>query len=109
MSAQPERPERFLFSHQEIATDLIKKQGLHEGRWKLTLELGLGGNSFPVKKADGTQELHPAGLVLITAIGITRTEEINNLTVDAAEVNPTSAPKGRRGGGKWATKKVVKK
>jgi hypothetical protein len=109
MSEQRERPEGFFFSHREIATDLIKKQGIHEGRWKLTLELGLGGNSLPLKKPDGTQELHPAGLVLVTAIGITRTEEVNNLTVDAAEVNPAPATRKRSKAGKRATKRDVKK
>ena len=109
MPTHPERPERFLFTHQEIATDLIKKQGLHEGRWKLTLELGLSGNSLPIKRPDGTQELHPAGLVLVTAIGITRTEEVNNLTVDAAEVNPAPATRKRSEGSKPPTKRAVKK
>ena len=109
MSEKPERPEGFFFSHQAVATDLIKKQGLHEGRWKLTLELGLGGNSVPLKKPDGTQELYPAGLMLVTAIGITRTEEVNNLTVDAAEVNPAPAGSKRSKGRKQATKRSVKK
>ncbi len=105
----PEKPEGFFFSHRDIATDLIKKQGLHEGRWKLTLELGLGGHSMPMKKPDGTQELYPTGLVLVTAIGITRTEEVNNLTVDAAEVNPAPATRKRREGGKRATKRKREK
>lgn len=96
MPEKPERPEGFFFSHRDIATDLIKKQGLHEGRWKLTLELGLGGHSMPIKKPDGTQELYPTGLVLVTAIGITRTEEVNNLTVDAAEVNPPQPTKSKK-------------
>ena len=93
MQEKTEKPKGFFFSHQEIATDLIKKQGLHEGRWKLTLEISLGGTSLPTNRPDGSQELLPAGLVLITAIGITPTNEVNNLTVDAAEVNP--APKQR--------------
>jgi len=109
MSEQPKRPEGFFFSHREITTDLIKKQGLHEGRWKLTLELALGGQSMVINKPDGTQEFHPAGLVLVTAIGITRTEEVNNLTIDAAEVNPASVSKARREGGKRTTKQSVKK
>lgn len=109
MSEQPERPKAFFFSHREIASDLIKKQGLHEGRWKLTLELGLGGHSMSVNKPDGTQEFHPAGFVLVTAIGITQTEEVSNLTVDAAEVNPAPAIRKRSDSGKRAAKSAVKK
>lgn len=84
------------FDHQEIVTDLIKKQGLHEGRWKLTLELGLSGHSLPVKRSDGSQIFLPGGVVLVQRIGITRTEEVDNLTVDAAEVNPSQPAKSTK-------------
>src|SRR5215216_3483961 len=87
-----EQQEGYFFDHQEIVTDLIKKQDLHEGRWKLTLELALTGQTIEVKKPDGPQMFLPAGLVLVQRIGITRTEEVNNLTVDAAEVNPLPKP-----------------
>ena len=108
MSGHPKRPEGFFFNHQEIATDLIKKQGLHEGRWKLTLELGLGGQSMPINKPDGTKEFYPAGLVLVTGIGITRTEEVNNLTVDAGEVNPAPPTRKKGSSAKQVTKRAIK-
>jgi hypothetical protein len=99
--------EGFFFSHQEIATDLIKKKGIHEGRWKLTLEVGLVATSLNAQKPDGTTSLLPAGITLIQSIGITRTEDVNNLTVDAAEVNP--APKTRKREGGRRGQKMVRK
>lgn len=107
MPKKTDRLRGFFFSHQEIATDLIRKQGLHEGRWKLTLEVGFSGTSLPVNTPDGSRELLPAGLVFIAAIGITPTDEENNLTVDAAEVNP--APKPRASSTKRPGKKRVAK
>lgn len=94
------------FDHREIVIDLIKRQNLHEGRWKLTLELGLTGQTMSVKTPDGSLAFLPAGLVLVQRIGITRTKDINNLTVDAAEVNPQPR---KREGGKRATKRARKK
>lgn len=91
-----EQQAGYFFDHQEIVTDLIKKQDLHEGRWKLTLELGLGGQNLPIRKPDGSYLLLPAGLVLVQRIGITRTEEVDNLTVDAAEVNPSQPAKSSK-------------
>lgn len=91
-----EQQVAFFFDHQEIVTDLIKKQDLHEGRWKLTLELGLSGQTMTVKKPDGSQILLPAGLVLVQRIGITRADQVDNLTVDAAEVNPLQPAKSTK-------------
>lgn len=79
--------EIWLFSYREVAEELIKKQGLHEGRWKLIFELGMVAHNLNVKKEDSVVAT-PTGSILIQRIGLARTEETNNLTLDASEVNP---------------------
>jgi hypothetical protein len=74
---------------------LIKKQGIHEGNWKLLVEIGFSAtnvNGAP----EGEPVLMPAAINLIQGIGILRTEEISNLSVDAAKVNP--APRSSKKG-----------
>lgn len=91
---------QFLFDHQEVLAELIRKQGLHEGRWKLVLELGFAGTNAQTPSANGELLFKPAAMVLIQRIGITKTEEMNNLTLDAVTVNPkgrvSTSPKRKR-------------
>lgn len=75
---------QFNFSYQEVVEALIKKHGLHEGIWVLSLEFGLGaGNIGPDEN-----NLNPSAVVAVGKIGIRRTDNITNLSVDASVVNP---------------------
>lgn len=75
---------RFTFSHKELVQALIKHQGLHEGLWMLYVQFGLGAtNAGP-----SDDELLPSAIVPIQKIGLQKGEKENNLTVDAAKVNP---------------------
>ena len=80
--------KQHFFSHKAIVEDLIKRQGIHEGRWMLTVEFGLSGTNIVTALDEGKTALVPAGVLAITRLGITRTKEVNELTVDAEEVNP---------------------
>jgi hypothetical protein len=95
--------KEFFFSHKAIVEDLIKRQGIHEGRWMLTVELGLKGTNVLTPLGEGKSTLVPAGVLTISRIGITRTKEVNDLSVDAAEVNPSSTTRRR------STKRLSKK
>jgi hypothetical protein len=75
---------QYIFSHQEIVSLLVKQQGLHEGLWQLSLNVGFGAANL----GPNPSELNPSVIVQIGGIGIQRTTERNGLTVDAAEVNP---------------------
>lgn len=88
-----ENNNQYFFNYKAIVEDMIKRQGLHEGLWKLTLELGLTGTNVEVVEAGGDSRLAPAGIVTILRIGITLAKEANDLTVDAAEVNPLRTPR----------------
>jgi hypothetical protein len=78
--------DRYLFDYKEVAEALVKQQGLHEGLWGVSVEFGLAAQNLPTSP-DGKTVL-PAAIVPIQRIGLNRWKEPNNLTVDAAEVNP---------------------
>jgi hypothetical protein len=82
-----------VFSYKEIAEALIRYNNIHEGLWGLYVEFGLqAGNIGP-----GPTDLLPAAIVPITKLGLQRFKETTNLTVDAAQVNPSSGAKiGRK-------------
>lgn len=98
---------QFMFEHQEIAELLVKKQGIHEGLWMISIEFGQGAASIPTGP-DG-KTFQPAAINFVQHIGIKKHEgPPSNLTVNAAEVNPRTA-NVRREGGKRATKRAAKK
>jgi hypothetical protein len=93
--------DRYLFDFKELAEAFIKKLDLHEGLWGVSIEFGLAATNIPTGP-DG-KTITPAAISLVQKIGIQRFPEANNLTVDAAEVNP--APKAAK---KEAGKKTAK-
>ena len=72
------------FSYKEVVEALIKKQDIHEGVWALYIEFGIGA----LNAGSSNDQLSPCAIVPVGKIGIQRTTEINNLSVNAAEVNP---------------------
>ena len=91
MKASELQERHFFYDYKEIVENLIKAQGLHEGLWRLIFDLGLSATNVNVLQ-DGKTTLTPTGMVLIQRIGIVQTSELNDLTVDAAEVNPRETP-----------------
>lgn len=89
-----ETQEKHLFSYQEVAEALVKKQGLHEGLWAVYFEFGIGAANFNTK--EGGKDLVPAAIVPLQSMGLLRATEENNLTVDAAAVNPRTENATRR-------------
>jgi hypothetical protein len=78
------KPASITFSHQEVVEALIKQQGIHEGIWGLYVKFGIHASNV----AFGSPDLLPAAIVPIVEIGLQKFEDINNLSVDAAKVNP---------------------
>lgn len=77
-------PAMVLFSFQELATLMIKQQDIHEGLWGVFVRFGIGA----ANAAEPSGQLLPTALVPVKEIGLQRFDELNNLTVDAAVVNP---------------------
>ena len=84
-------PTQYMFTHQEVVTALIRQQGLHAGKWRLSINFAFTASNVGPSEAD----LNPAMLVAVNSIGLQRAEEndVSNLCVDAATVDaPTAAP-----------------
>ena len=73
------------FSYQEIATALVRHQGIHEGIWGIYARFGLGAANVEDPE---NKELLPAAVVPIRELGLQQFPDENNLTVNAAKVNP---------------------
>ena len=78
--------QNFVFDHRELATALVKQQSIHEGLWGIYIEFGIAGANIS-SDPNGTSVV-PAAIVPVLKIGIQRFPKSNNLTVDAATVNP---------------------
>jgi len=76
------------FNFKEIVTALLKAQDIHEGIWGLFVNFGLGASNV----GPNENELRPTAMIPILQMGIQRFEKENNLSVDAAKVNPKLAP-----------------
>jgi len=80
-------PIQFMFDHREVVELLVKKQDLRDGLWMLSIEFIQAAVTVP-GPPDG-KTLQPAALNIVSRIGLKKHEgEPNNLTIDAAEVNP---------------------
>ena len=82
-------PDRYMFEFKEVVEALVKQQGIHEGEWAIYFEYGLQAGNFGPSDSD----LRPGALVPIIKMGLLRTEQKSNLSVDAAVVNPKSTKK----------------
>lgn len=72
------------FSYKEVVEALLKKQDIHEGTWALYVEFGIAAaNAGP-----SDDQLSPSAIVPVAKIGLQRTEQKSNLSVNAAEANP---------------------
>lgn len=78
-------PTQFLFTYKEVVTALLKQQGIHEGIWSLAVSFGIGA----INAGPNAEQLSPAAVVPLLAVGIQKSAELNNLSVDASVVNPT--------------------
>ena len=81
-----------VFSYREVVEALLRYNNIHEGLWGIYIEFGIAGANISFGPA---KELTPAAIVPIAKLGIQRFEEPNDLTVDAAKVNPPAKTKAK--------------
>jgi len=79
-------PTQYTFSLREVAETLIKKQGLHEGKWLIGLEMGINAGIMGIDK----DKARPGAMVIMNAIQLTRAlpDAPAQLVIDAAAINP---------------------
>jgi hypothetical protein len=77
---------QIVFDHKELIELLVKKAGVHEGRWMLLVMFGFGPGNF----GPTSDQMTPGVVVAVQKVGIQRaTPEIPlEMTVDAALINP---------------------
>lgn len=74
----------YVFKYQEIAEELVKRAGVHEGYWGIYMEFGIQGANIGRTE----DEWLPTAIVPVLKVGIQRFDKPNPLTVDASEINP---------------------
>jgi hypothetical protein len=84
-------PSQIIFTYKEVAEALIKRQGLHEGIWGLTVRFGIQA----VNAGENEDSLKPTAIVPLLELGLTKFEKETNLSIDAAKVNPRSKSKAK--------------
>lgn len=86
-------PTQFAFNLSELATLLIRNQGIHEGRWMVAFEFGFAA----ANAGSSPSEIKPAAIVQITKAMLTRAPDAipneSGLVVDASLVNPIQGTK----------------
>lgn len=79
----------YVFKHKELLELMIKKAGVHEGKWALAVNFGFGAANM----GPNPEEMSPGAFVAVTSIGIQLAppDAPPALTADAAKINPASA------------------
>lgn len=84
---------QIVFDYNEVVEALIKKEDIHEGTWALYFEFGIAAANLGAMTAGADTsvpptQVTPTALIPIQKIGIVKTEQLSNISVDAAKVNP---------------------
>src|SRR5688572_7150889 len=75
---------QIMFTFKEIAEELVKKENVRDGHWGIFVKFGIQGANLGPNESG----LFPAAVVPILELGIQKFDKPNNLTVNAADVNP---------------------
>lgn len=87
-------PTEYTFELKDLATTLVRAQGIHAGVWRVGFEF-----NFAATYAGPTpEEVRPSAVVQICRIVLTKVEpgEVQYFVVDAAEINPVPTAKKTR-------------
>lgn len=75
---------QILYTFKELAEILVKQQDIHEGLWGIYIKFGIKAANVGETDSD----LKPTALVPVLELGLQKFDALNNLSVDAAVVNP---------------------
>ena len=75
---------QYVFTYKEVVEALIKKQGIHKGIWGLYVRFGLKALNI----GSGGSDIRPTAVIPILELGLNRSDDENNISVDASKVNP---------------------
>jgi hypothetical protein len=85
---------QIFFQHRDIAELLIKKAGLHDGKWILSVNFGFSPGNFGATP----EQAAPGVVVVVMGIGLAQAspESPAALQVDASVVNPATPQPPRK-------------
>jgi hypothetical protein len=85
---------QYVFAHKELTEMMIKKAGLHEGKWMLLVNFGFAA----INGGPSPDQVMPTAVAAIQTIGIQKAtpDSPPALVVDAAEVNPNADVRSKR-------------
>lgn len=84
--------QNITFTHSQVSEALIKYHNIHEGLWGLYVVFGISAtNAGPSQ-----DEINPAAIVPILKLGLQKFDRPNNMTADAAVVNPIKKGHSRK-------------
>jgi hypothetical protein len=77
---------QYLFSHKELLEALIKRAGVHEGKWMIVASFGFSAANF----GPSPDQMAPGAVVLVQQMGIQKAtpDAPESMIIDAALVNP---------------------
>ncbi len=75
-------PQLIKFTFKEIATLMVKQQGIKEGHWGIYVRFGISAANI----GSSAEDVVPAAVVPLLELGLQRFEAPSSLTVDAAAV-----------------------
>ena len=82
-------PAMIELTHQEVVEAILKHKGIRAGTWGLNIRFAITG----INAGPNNQMLNPCGMVSIVSIGVAQTEQVSNLSVDAAQMGGIIVPK----------------
>ena len=94
---------QIIYSFREIARLMVQEQGITEGYWGIYVRFGIKA----INAGESDNDLRPTAIVPVVELGLQKFPELNNLSVDAAEVNRPA--KQKRPGARRATVKRPRK
>jgi len=90
-------PTQYTFDLHEVTVALVKQQGLHEGRWMLSVMFAQGAGMIGL--TPDQNDLRPTAFNQVTGIQLVRPPEGTPnapFVVDAGKVNPRPTPRKAR-------------
>lgn len=96
-------PKRIVLPYKDLVEMMIKRNNLHEGFWGFFARFGLNVANAPVEYDDATQ-IRPVAIVPLIEIGLQEYKQLNDLSLDAAIVNPRQKVAKKVGAKKKAKK-----
>lgn len=74
--------QQYTFTYKELVELMLRAQGITQGIWALYVRFGLGAANM----GPNPESLQPAAIIPLLEIGLQKSDELTNVSVDAAEL-----------------------